>query len=211
MIPPLLRPQPGPFQVVAAATVGYERRRWSGTSVRHPRRWNREGAPTWPRGRDVTHPRFHFGPRHRHRSASSWYLWRSCTTDFDRHFFPFFFFFFQILAAPCPHTWTHIFLHGICTLSFYTRYIGRRGYINVGTGKTFWDRNVEFSKVSQTFRDEIPKIEFLREGRILGRMVVSRRSAISQVSLILKIFWKENVMAIISSFSLNISRAKAGI
>lgn len=161
MIPPLLRPRPGPFQVVAAATVGYERRRWSGTSVRHPRRWNREGAPTWPRGRDVTHPRFHFGPRHRHRSASSWYLWRSCTTDFDRHFFPFFFFFFQILAAPCPHTWTHIFLHGICTLSFYTRYIGKEGiYKRWDGGKRFGIETLNFQKFLRLFETRSLKLNF---------------------------------------------------
>lgn len=71
--------------------------------------------------------------------------------DFDRLFF-----FFQILAAPCPHTWTHIFLD---TLSFYTCHIWGEGYIyiymNVGMGKPFWDRNVELSKVSQTFREWI--------------------------------------------------------
>lgn len=45
--------------------------------------------------------------------------------DFDRLFF------FQILAAPCPHTWTHIFLDGVYIVVLYVLYGGRGGYIYI--------------------------------------------------------------------------------
>lgn len=120
---PLLRPRAGPFQVVAAATVGYERRRWSGTSVRPRMRWNQEGARRDPGGETWRTHAFILdrvtdtaARHHTCAAAAPWFRWT--------------FFFFQILAAPCPHTWTHIFLD---TLSFYTCHIWGEGYIYIWT------------------------------------------------------------------------------
>ena len=163
MIPPLLRPRPGPFQVVAAATVGYERRRWSGTSVRHPRRWNREGAPTWPRGRDVTHPRFHFGPRHRHRSASSWYLWRSCTVISIGIFFPSFFFFSNPRCTLSTHVDPYLPPWDMYIVVLYTLY--REGgdiyiYKRWDGGKRFGIETLNFQKFLRLFEMRSLKLNF---------------------------------------------------
>lgn len=164
---PLLRPRAGPFQVVAAATVGYERRRWSGTSVRPRMRWNQEGARRDPGGETWRTHAFILdrvtdtaARHHTCAAAAPWFRWT--------------FFFFQILAAPCPHTWTHIFLD---TLSFYTCHIWGERYIYIyerWDGKTVLGSKRWIIKSFSDFSrmdldrslDEIPKIAFLREGRI---------------------------------------------
>lgn len=138
----------GPFQVIAAATVGYERRRWSGTSVR-PR--NQEGPDVTQR-EDVTAPTLSFWTA----SETPRVIPVAQLRHFDRLLFFFFFLsFLQILAAaPCAHmcgphisssSWGNI----------HCRFIRVRGeavYICITCwGKRFWDRDVNF-QVSQTFR-----------------------------------------------------------
>lgn len=143
---PLLRPRAGPFQVVAAATVGYERRRWSGTSVRPRMRWNQEGARRDPGGETWRTHAFILdrvtdtaARHHTCAAAAPWFRWT-------------FFFFSNPRCTLSTHVDPYLPRYIVV---LYMSYMGGGIYIymNVGMGKPFWDRNVELSKVSQTFRE----------------------------------------------------------
>lgn len=136
----------GPFQVVAAATVGYERRRWSGTSVR-PR--NQEGPDVTQR-EDVTAPTLSFWTA----SETPRVIPVAQLRHFDRLLF---FFFFSLsfkssllhLVHTCvdpislpPHGGIYIVVSYVLEGSLYMYNM---------LGETFWDRDVNF-QVSQTFR-----------------------------------------------------------
>lgn len=189
---PLLRPRAGPFQVVAAATVGYERRRWSGTSVRPRMRWNQEGARRDPGGETWRTHAFILdrvtdtaARHHTCAAAAPWFRWT-------------FFFFFKS-SLHLVHT------RGPISSSIHCRFIhviygGRDIYIYerwdgktvLGSKRWIIKSFSDFSRMDlDRSLDEIPKIAFLREGRIFtsgGRMVVSRRCYFDSVSLLLKIF-----------------------
>lgn len=125
------------------------------------------GGPTWPRGRDVTHPRFHFGPRHRHRSASS-YLCRSCTV-ISIDFFLFFKSSLHLVHTRGPISssihcrFIHV-IYGGRDIYIYERWDGKTV---LGSKRWIIKSFSDFSRMDlDRSLDEIPKIAFLREGRI---------------------------------------------